>query len=123
MDHPRADSPLPRANCCPKSLRMNTHFPKTWWLRTSHGPTTAKKIREAITTPRIDFTPRLCRRYQAQSPEIGRKEIVEGFVSATNPQSMPKSVQPPIPSQSSSSSVTKKIMASRNGEMVVSQTQ
>src|SRR3954468_12726022 len=102
---------------------MNTHFPNTVWFRTNQGPTMAQKINEATATPAIDFRPALCLRYHAQNPETGRKEIVDGFVSATTPHKAPNHTHAPAPSRSSTWTATRKMSASRKGEMVGSHTQ
>ena len=78
---------------------------------------------DANTTPAIEGSPRLWRRYHTHNPENGRNDNIDGFDSAATPHSAPKMAQPFHPCQSSSSRDTKTIRLSNSGVSVVSQTQ
>src|SRR6266704_2972824 len=82
----------------------------------------AKNMIEATAIPPTDRLPLFARRYHAHNQDAGKKASMEGFVRAAIPHSRPNSSQGLIPSRSSKSSASWKMIASSNAARLVSQT-
>src|SRR6267154_4087380 len=83
----------------------------------------ATKKAEAKTTPPKERFPLFDRRHHAHSPDAGRNDSNETFVSAATPQSTPNPIHGVGPSKSSSFRVSQKIKASSSAARLVSHTQ
>src|ERR1700674_5715357 len=78
---------------------------------------------DARITPPNERLPSLARWYQTHNPETGRKDSRAVLVSAAMPHSKPNCSHDFVPSVSSISSVSQKIIASSSAARLVSHTQ